>query len=385
MLEQTMTGSPVQPITRIEDSVEAIDAFEEAIEKVGNLIPAIAEGPRTLTKATKAGDAPREFNNEHAASLNTEPKRATKAARSSIVKSRRPTTRATSAFHRLTTSHLSPPPLASPNVEGSELGLASPADSVSLATDAAKSRVNTKRISSIYKAPFRPAKSAKPPTRSNFELPGEAVARKLKEQREERLKRGGEEAAKKPAFKARLVPTTKAPVVRQTVTSSARLSLAKTDFAQARPLQERASVNNSVSRPGSISIADARKRLSTHSQVKQPRPSLPSTSTARPVRPRSSLLINTQPTKSVAGPSRDSLAASDWVPVKLRGKDALNRHRVELEERERLRKEREEAARKARAEAAERGRIASREWAEKQRIKKSAVVKENSEEQEMVK
>ena len=54
----------------------------------------------------------------------------------------------------------------------------------------------------------------------------------------------------------------------------------------------------------------------------------------------------------------------------------FNRNRVGLDERERARKEKEEAARKARAEAAERGRIASREWAEKQRMKKVAMEKE---------
>lgn len=43
---------------------------------------------------------------------------------------------------------------------------------------------------------------------------------------------------------------------------------------------------------------------------------------------------------------------------------------MEQDERDRIKREKEEAAKKARAEAAERGRLASREWAERQRLKK---------------
>jgi hypothetical protein len=69
------------------------------------------------------------------------------------------------------------------------------------------------------------------------------------------------------------------------------------------------------------------------------------------------------------------MVVPETAQLKLRGKEVFNRNRVELDERERARKEKEEAARRARAEAAERGRIASREWAEKQRMKKMAVEK----------
>lgn len=68
--------------------------------------------------------------------------------------------------------------------------------------------------------------------------------------------------------------------------------------------------------------------------------------------------------------SRAELSALDLAQQRIRGKEIFNRVKVEQDERERAKKDREEAARKARAEAAERGRIASREWAEKQRLKK---------------
>lgn len=311
-LDQIMVSSPSKAITRIEDSVEAIDAFEEAIEMVGESIPAIPEGPRSPKKVTKAEDASHmPIENNKAGSNDSNHSVPTKSARPSNFKTRM-TTRATSKT----------------------------------ATTPAKS----KRISSIHSPPFQPTKSTKPPTRSNFELPGEAVARKLKEQREARLKREEVEPAKKPVLRNR--PARQVPVVRQTTTSSARLSLAKADVKKAGPL--RASVDNN-------------KRLSTLSQVKRTRLSHSANA--------SGMSTNAGPSTNATGTSRLSISVSDAAQLKLRGKEVFNRNRVELDERARARKEKEEAARKARAEAAERGRIASREWAEKQRMKKLAVEK----------
>jgi hypothetical protein len=62
-------------------------------------------------------------------------------------------------------------------------------------------------ISMSFPTPPPLVKSKKPVTTSNFTLPGEAVAAKLKAQRLERQKREEEEAAKKREFKARPVPT----------------------------------------------------------------------------------------------------------------------------------------------------------------------------------
>lgn len=62
-------------------------------------------------------------------------------------------------------------------------------------------------------------------------------------------------------------------------------------------------------------------------------------------------------------------APAELAQQKMRGKEVFNRVRVEQDERDRIKREKEEAAKKARAEAAERGRLASREWAERQRLK----------------
>lgn len=366
-LDQIMVSSPTKPITRIEDSVEAIDAFEEAIEKVGELIPAIAEGPRSPKKATKAEDASITSSNKTGSDDSNltgltpavargprSPKLATKAGDAGSNNKKTGSN----------DSNLTAPtkPARSSDVE--------PRRMTTRAISKTSTPAKPKRISSIHRAPFQPTKSTKPPTRSNFELPGEAVARKLKEQREARLKREEVEPATKLVLRNRPARVSQAPVVRQTTTSSARLSLAKADFKKASPLRQRASV-------------DGKKRLSALSQAKRTRPSLsanatgPSTNAMGSVGLRSSTVSSPSHIIGVPGTSRAPIAASDAAQLKLRGKEVFNRNRVELDERERARKEKEEAARKARAEAAERGRIASREWAEKQRMKKTATGKEN--------
>jgi hypothetical protein len=369
ILDQIMSRSPAQPITRIEDSVEAIDAFEEAIEKVGELIPAVTEGPRSPSKVIKAGNV-LGSNDQNTSSNNSDPTGLGIAAQSLNVKSKRMTTRATTAFQRRRVSHLSPP-LTSKPARVSDRGLARVVSSVvksratSSTADATISRANPKRVSSIHKAPFQPTKSTKPPTRPSFELPGEAVARKLKEQREERMKRGEEEPAKKAVLKGRPSRLSQAPVIRQTATSSVRLSLAKPDLTK-----------KSLAGPASTSDACAGKRLSTLSVAK--RSSLrPATTATHPLRTRSLTVATNPRVVSATGPSQAPIAAPDAAQLKLRGKEVFNRNRVELDDRERARKEKEEVARKARAEAAERGRIASREWAEKQRVKKLAIEKES--------
>lgn len=90
--------------------------------------------------------------------------------------------------------------------------------------------VTKKRVSSIYKTPFQPVKSSKPATVSNFELPGDAVARKLKEQREARLASGGSGEAKPSKAAPKVVKSTKPPT---------RSSFELPGDAVARKLKER--------------------------------------------------------------------------------------------------------------------------------------------------
>jgi hypothetical protein len=179
----------------------------------------------------------------------------------------------------------------------------------------------------------QPPKSTKPPTKANFELPGAAVAEKLKIQKEKRLKRMEEaEAAKKEAAaKARTAPVRKVSIP---VRPAPSLTIPPpTQSSQAQRSSSLASKRSSIIMPQSRST---------------------STSSAN----RSSVIV----TKSTVTPV-------DAAAQKVKGREVFNRDRMEKNAKERERKEKEEAAKKARAEAAERGRIASREWAEKQRRK----------------
>lgn len=324
--EQIKKISPVKQVSRIEDSVEAIDAFEEAIEKVGELIPAITNGP--LPGRT------RKQNNF----------KVTDGSMATTRASTRNTVAASKASSNSSSEAAKPAPIA------------------------------RKRVSSIHKAPFQPAKSTKPPTRAIFELPGDAVSRKLKEQREERLKRGEADAPKKTPFKARPVRRSQAPIVKATATSKARMSLAKNFPSDTNTTNDNAPRIKPLIRPASMSFADPNKRLSTLSVVKRSARASIATSghtfrngiSTNPAEPRKSSVIMAAPTRAPTTTSAPGLAQQQ----KLRGKEVFNRTRVEQDERDRLKKEKEEAARKARAEAAERGRLASREWAEKQKARK---------------
>ncbi len=184
-------------------------------------------------------------------------------------------------------------------------------------------------------------KSAKPITKPNFQLPGEATAARLKAQKEERLKRMEEaEAAKKNALAA---------PVRKPIVHRPRESLLVKDA------------------PG-VSIPPA----------PQTNPSQRSTSLASKrksvVEPSTSRSISTSSSNCrsvlLAEGAKSTVTPMDAAALKMKGKQVFNRDKMEKEDMERERKEKEEAAKRARAEAAERGRIASREWAERQQKKK---------------
>ncbi|KAL9636938.1 MAG: hypothetical protein Q9164_002515 [Protoblastenia rupestris] len=363
-VEQIKTRTPAKRVSRIEDSVEALDALEDEIEKVGEAIPNTA---RDLTSASNAKRPARTATNPNNKTIDTPVKlkkpvsptakmdRGIKNPRPPAV---RPAVRRSPPAPDSTTSGLNRSKTVYPPQSSAAANDSAPAST--------KARLPpSKRVSSIHKAPFQPTKSTKPPTKSSFELPGEAVARKLKEQREERQKREEEEPTKPRPFKARPVRLSQAPVVKLTAATKARLSL-----AQNAPVDE--SKPKAALRTGTASAVGANRRQSTLSVAKRPSPSSvrnttpPSANTA--VKRIPSLSISTTSHQaSGSAPSADDLALQ-----KLKGKEVFSRTKVALSERENEKKAKEEAARKARAEAAERGRIASREWAEKQKARKLA-------------
>jgi hypothetical protein len=221
-------------------------------------------------------------------------------------------------------------------------------------------------ISLSFPTPPPAAKSSKAPTKSTFQLPGEAVAAKLKAAREERLKREAVVATskmatdeKKPAFKARPVPSTlkKTPSIRQTAASRARESIMTGDAAL---------------KPTTSSSTTGLKRSNTVGNS-QPRPSTALVTSTKPSQPPQLTVQKRDRPSSVHIPTQSTAANAPTarnISGTFKGKEVYARFSAARNAAESDKRDKEDAARKARAAAAEKGRAASREWAEKQRVKK---------------
>ena len=380
-VDQIKTRTPGKHISRIEDSVEALDALEEEIEKVGGLIPASADGLQShvnIEKQTKSQSTTtgRNANGSMRSKRNTDSQKKIGNEKSSTA-----VEPATSNLSTGTTNKR-----VQPSTSLAHQKTNTRAQATDSTHNVGQPIVNLrKRVSSVHKAPFQPMKSTKPLTCANFELPGDAVARKLKEQREERLKREEEEETPKPrVFKARPVRLSHAPEVKLTAATKARLSMAKGGpVNKTRPNN---SFGNSkpIARLGPMATASANKRLSTLSIAKSSTQPTGNNSTqmsangsARLTRGPSLNASTTIRAPSALGANRPAPTAEENAHQKLKGKEVFGRTKVEIMEREKVKKEKEDAARKARADAAERGRIASRQWAEKQKARKLEIGKVN--------
>lgn len=249
-------------------------------------------------------------------------------------------------------------------------------------------------------------------------MPGEAIAAKLKAQREERQKREEEAATKEkirevlpismtaPKLRPRL-SSIAAPAVkpRETKTSQARKSLmaANSEKRTASGGSNKENVTpskNSLQRATKVSAPNvkevAAKRasgLSLLTDVKKV-----DTKDTGSVRANSAIrrtgatistslarkdsMVSSPSSRSDAGAKKSTMNKNDLVSQK--GKEVFGRQKVQHAEMDRVRREKEEAAKKARAEAAERGRVASRDWAEKQKKRVAAAVEAAKTEQTTV-
>ncbi|KAL7623827.1 hypothetical protein AAE478_005383 [Parahypoxylon ruwenzoriense] len=213
---------------------------------------------------------------------------------------------------------------------------------------------------------LRRSKSARAPVRPNFELPGEAISRRKREEREVQLKAQEEEERKRREFKARPVRSSAAPntLPRETIASKARQSkiyLAENSTQQAS--------SSSSKRMPAVTYSNPRSPLSSTNNQSQPR--------GRGLHPDP---VGTQPSRgtssstggSISG-KRSSVSMEDVQQQRLRGQEIYKRDNSWTEERERERREREALAKLAREEAAERSRQQSREWAAKKARKRMTV------------
>ncbi|OQU96186.1 hypothetical protein CLAIMM_02299 [Cladophialophora immunda] len=347
---------------RIEDSVEAIDALEDAIEKISETLPALDE--LKIESPVKMRKSPPARLNPRSTTAPIDPQKKL-TGRQPAQPSRRPVQKPGTTSGSLERPKLSgarglstnrqpkqPPPL---NRLSDRLLTAIRRERVLLPNGAL----------STSKPGFIPAKSTKSPTKPKFSLPGDAVAAKLKAQREERMKREEEAANEKKAFKARPVPakiSRPSVVPRENRASQARMSIYAIGGNKENVEPKPAAATQPKPRPTSLG---PKSKTSETPNVKA---SVRRTTTsATPAKPRASII-------QLATGQKSMVTKEDVVQQKAKGKEVFERSKAETERLEKERREKEEAARKARAEAAERGRQASREWAEKQKKKIAAKI-----------
>jgi hypothetical protein len=407
-VDEITCRSPAKPVSRIEDSVEALDKLEEALEALDQV--AMAErmfSPDQLREEGPKGKVPRdplESREKH----KVERKAETKGVQKSGTAKGQPVKPGYASMRVKPTATKHAPIIK----KATSMTFKPSVDSAKPTEERPKTQPPTKakRPTSLL-PPKEPTKSTKPPTRPTFQLPGEAIAQKLKEQREARLaqressednfhptrvvsapkvksikpptkptfvlpgeavsqkkreahearlKAQEEEERKRREFKAKPVRNSIMPdfVPRDTVASLARRSKIGLENMDGRDL--------TVSKRGSIVVGAHRPSLS---QATLANTSAPRTKAPAPVR---------KPSPTVHGPSMSgralqrSVSVTDVQVQRQRAKEIYNRDNKLAEDIEREKREREAAAKRAREEAAERGRQASREWAEKQLAKKMA-------------
>ncbi|KAF2809631.1 uncharacterized protein BDZ99DRAFT_463416 [Mytilinidion resinicola] len=385
---RSSSRSPGRSPIRLEDSIEALDALDDAIEQVAKAFPhldALESGEKSPTKKPTTRATPK-ARTATAKPLTTKAPVTNRVSRNPTVpKSLKegPTTSTATKTRPLSTAR---PSLA----RSASVRNASKANEPKpkAASGEVTGYLASKRrpISVSFPTPPPPPKSTKPPTKSTFQLPGEAVAARLKAQREERQKREEEEAAKKPTFKARPAPVRKAPaLVKQTAASKARESLMQGGSTEEKENDPTNAI--SLKRTSSTTTATSAKRQSTLITNTKSQSSLlsgthtptnPAEKRERPAFNLSTANTAVKRVSSIGGPTipplhKPAMTPADVATQRLKGREVFNRDKMENQERERIRREKEDAAKRARAEAAERGRIASREWAEKQKMRKAGL------------
>lgn len=397
-VEQITSRSPAKPVSRIEDSLAALDQLEEEMDAISQA--ALAEGivspvnaKRTPSK-TRESTGPRDsldflrnaatreglpINTRHSgppkqtplkskyASMrvkSTAPKPSPGLKKSSSMIFKKPVDEQKKALGKRPMSVLEPikstkqPTRSTFELPGEAVArrLKEQREARIAQREYSDEPVNPPRSFSGPKA----IKSTKPPTKSTFELPGEALSRRKREAQEARLKAQEEEERKRREFKARPVRKSIVPdfVPRETVASRARQSIIGLESLKGGDL--------SVSKRGSI--------IGAH------RPSIQQlnlANTSAPRAPGSKPQAMTRKPSTTSGPSMSGLVqrtvSDKEVQVqRQRAREIYNRDAKLLEDMEKEKQEREVAAKRAREAAAERGRQASREWAEKQRARKLA-------------
>ncbi|KAI1418164.1 hypothetical protein F5Y13DRAFT_150715 [Hypoxylon sp. FL1857] len=400
--EAITPGPPALPVARIEDSVEALDQLEEQLEAfdqaahfrriVSPEAPGSGSKPPMRSLSVKVADVARSVSPQpkrttpikpSSASVrikpSNEPRRTVRKAASMIfldspklksedkLAAQAPPRKTTAkGIPSLVQSKQPPKPVKQPTIPTFEL----PGDEVARKLkEKREARVSAQLSAEQATKPtvssLRRAKSARTLTRPNFELPGEAISRRKREEREAQLKAQEEEERKRREFKARPIRSGVAPSTfpRETIASRARQNKGH--------LAENSAQDSPNSNKGTSFFTNliSRSPLSKTNNQSQSR--------GRGLHPDP---IGTQPTRAPSsstvgstGGQRSSVSTEDVQHQRLRGQEIYKRDNSWTGEREREKREREAQAKLAREEAAERSRQQSREWAAKQARKRMTI------------
>ncbi|KAI1497390.1 hypothetical protein F5X99DRAFT_397059 [Biscogniauxia marginata] len=401
-LDVITTRSPMaRPVSRIEDTLEALDELEdqlEAFDKAAHfrqMVP--SHQPKSANKHPVLPDSAKSTGSVRFATPQVQknvPKMGSSVRAKPATEPRQPSLRKATSMIFLDSPKLKleDKPLAqAPLKKRIANGLASllppkpPVKSTKQPTipvfqlpgDAVARKIKEKREARISTqaaveqatkptaSSLRKTKSVKLPTRPNFELPGEAISRRKREEHEAQLRAQEEAERKRREFKARPIRSSAVPstVPRETIASRARqnkvVSTENSAQKAAPSLNKRAST---------IHLPSSRPPLSHLNGQSQPR--------GRGLHPESSPSDSSRAasssTRSVSG-KRSQVSTEEVQQQRLRGHEIYQRDNSLAEEREREKREREALAKLARAEAAERSRQQSREWAAKQARKRMTV------------
>ncbi|KAI9749514.1 MAG: hypothetical protein M4579_006842 [Chaenotheca gracillima] len=370
------TRSPAKGNNRPEDSFEAMDDLEDAIEQIDKaLVTGPTPAPNTETKAKNGGlevagckrptTAMRRTQSAQKKPVIEAKPDAKKATQTRAVSRPTGTAAKAGAISKKidTKSRQAPPPQAKSQDQVTKpqavKAVEVPTNNKPVATPA---RSPTRRAS-VQISGARTIKSTKPPTRPNFELPGEAISRRLKEQREERRKREEEELQKKREFKAKPARKAAPPTMAVRPTASSQARVARASLAEGGP------------NPASGKTPTLKRQSSLQIPKRSQRPSMAATAVTSVRKPSLPSAARQPSIPAASQPS--TVTGADAIHQRQRGKDLFARDRLEKTELVQARKAKEDAARRARAEAADRGRLASREWAERQKRREMSKEKAN--------
>ncbi|KAI0025694.1 hypothetical protein F4780DRAFT_774558 [Xylariomycetidae sp. FL0641] len=370
-------GSPGSPVERIEDSFEAIDSLEEQLEAFDEAAHTREMSP---SEKRKSGVKSVKF-------ATPQPKKQSAGAGSASVRAkpatdpRQPASRRSELADSLGSptnkskgaplaSLLPPKPLAKSTKQPTHSTFELPGAAIARklkeqreARQAAQSSQSPMdKATRATASSIRRIKSDKVPTRPTFELPGEAISRRKREQHEAQLKAKEEEEKKRREFKARPVGSKlrSNTLPRETAASRARQNNAA--------LAENSGLAQSSAGKRASMFATTRPALSNANNQAQPRGRVSQQGTPVPQESRAS----SQSVGSVDA-KRRSMSVGEAQQQRLRAQSIYRRDSAKFGVRDQEKREREAVARTAREEASERSRQKSREWAAKQARKRMTI------------